>query len=134
MCVFCKIAKGEIPAYKVYEDHDFLAFLDLSQATIGHVLVIPKVHYETITSLEEENDIFNVVIKLTKAITALPKVEGVNILSNNGTLAGQTIPHFHIHIIPRYPNDRIQIKFGENTLSPEDLFQLANKIKKNSSL
>ena len=61
---------------------------------------------------------FNVVIKLTKAITALPKVEGVNILSNNGTLAGQTIPHFHIHIIPRYPNDRIQIKFGEKHPKP----------------
>jgi histidine triad (HIT) family protein len=134
MCIFCKIAKGEIAAYKVYEDRDFIAFLDISQATIGHVLVIPKAHHETIVDLDEENKIFHVVIMLSKAIKDLPGVEGINILSNNGAIAGQTIQHFHIHIIPRYINDKIQIKFSENKLSSEDFVRLANQIKKNSSV
>ena len=134
MCIFCKIGNGEIPAYKVYEDSDFLAFLDISQATIGHVLVIPKVHRETIVDLEEENKIFAVVIKLAKAIKTLPQVEGINILSNNGPVAGQTINHFHIHIIPRYIDDQMQIKFSKNKLSPEKLTLLSNKIKKKSSV
>ncbi len=134
MCIFCKIANGEIPAYKVYEDSNFLAFLDISQATIGHVLVIPKIHYETIVDLEEENKIFAVVIKLAKAIKTLPHVKGINILSNNGLVAGQTINHFHVHIIPRYEDDHIQIKFSENKLSPEEMTLLSNQIKKKSSV
>ncbi|HKM29770.1 MAG TPA: HIT family protein [Bacilli bacterium] len=134
MCVFCKIATGEIPSYKVYEDDSFLAFLDLSQATIGHLLVIPKTHCESIFALDDSNDIFKVVIRLSKALKSLPNVKGINVLNNNGIIAGQTVNHFHIHIIPRYDGDSIQIKFGENKLSPENLTRLANEIKKNSSI
>ena len=95
MCIFCKIVNGDIPSYKVYEDDNFLAFLDISQATIGHTLVVPKKHYENIFELPENSEIFNIVIKLSKAVKEATHAEGVNILNNNGLAAGQTVNHYH---------------------------------------
>jgi len=129
MCIFCKIINGEIPSYKVYEDENFLAFLDISQATIGHTLVIPKKHYENIFELPEGSNIFSIVTKLAKAIKKATNVQGVNILNNNGEIAGQTVKHFHIHIIPRYENDNFNINFPTNSLSQKEFFDLTTKIK-----
>ncbi|MDD3171472.1 MAG: HIT family protein [Bacilli bacterium] len=128
MCVFCKIASGEIPSYKIYEDDNFLAFLDISQATIGHTLVIPKKHYDSIFDLEEETKIFNLVILLTKAIKKALNIDNVNILNNNGPLAGQSVNHFHIHIIPRYENDSVNFSFPKNELEKEAFINLSKKI------
>ena len=130
MCIFCKIINGEIPSYKVYEDENFLAFLDISQATIGHTLVIPKKHYENIFELPEGSNIFSIVTKLAKAIKKATNVQGVNILNNNGEIAGQTVKHFHIHIIPRYENDDFTFIFPSNSLSQEEFNSLTDKIKK----
>lgn len=130
MCVFCKIVNGEIPCYKIYEDNDFLAFLDLSQATKGHTLVIPKKHYDNIFSLDENNNIFNVVVKISKVLKKALQVEDINIINNNGSLAGQTVNHFHIHLIPRYEGDKVSLIFGENHFSDNDLISLADKICK----
>ena len=105
MCIFCKIAKGEIPCYKIYEDNDFLAFLDLSQATKGHTLIIPKKHYDNIFSLDEKIDIMLPVVTVAKALKKSLKIDNINMINNNGPLAVQTINHFHIHLIPRYDND-----------------------------
>lgn len=111
MCLFCKIIKGEIPCYKIYEDAYFLAFLDISQATPGHTLVIPKKHYETIFTMDEE--LCKKMLLVVKNVAHLLKkklgVNSINILNNSGENAGQTVPHFHIHLIPRYENDGITL-------------------------
>lgn len=131
MCVFCKIVNNEIPSYKVYEDDKVLAFLDISQATIGHTLVIPKEHFENIFALDENNaaSIMKVVANLSKKLKSALNIEALNILNNSGALAGQTVNHFHIHLIPRYKNDGLVIKFSENNLSETEFKELLNKIK-----
>ncbi|MBO7079458.1 MAG: HIT family protein [Bacilli bacterium] len=131
MCVFCEIVKGNIPSYKVYEDDVCIAILDISQATIGHTLVIPKKHFKNIFELDEETamQLFKVVTNLSKKISKALNVDNMNILNNNGTLAGQSVDHFHIHIIPRYEKDNLEIKFSSNKLSPEEFNDLLNKIK-----
>lgn len=130
MCVFCKIINKEIPCYKVYEDENFLAFLDLCQSSIGHTLVIPKKHYNDIFELDEQtsNQIFSLVTRLAKAVKDETKAEGINILNNNGEAAGQSVKHFHIHIIPRYKDDNIVFKFSENKLSKEEFISLSKRI------
>ena len=131
MCLFCEIKNGNIPSYKIYEDNICLAFLDISQATIGHTLIIPKKHFDDIFSLDEETSkhLFNVTRILAKRIKEKLGVSAVNILNNSGELAGQTIKHFHIHIIPRYEDDSLKIEFSSNKLSNEQFLELVNKIK-----
>ncbi len=130
MCIFCEIANGNIPSYKIYEDDKCLAFLDISQTTIGHTLVVPKQHFDDIFSIDSDyaKHIFDVVRKLSINIKEKLGVKAVNILNNSGELAGQTVKHFHIHIIPRYENDNFDIKFSKNELSKEQFVELANKI------
>lgn len=128
MCIFCKIINNEIPCYKVYEDDNCLAFLDISQATIGHTLVVPKKHYENIFELNQNTTIMQVVIKVANALKDSLNVSDLNIVNNNGPLAGQTVNHFHIHLIPRYEGDRVSFIFGENKISNEEFVSLVNKI------
>ena len=133
MCIFCKIANGEIPSYKVYEDNDFLAFLDLSQTTKGHTLIIPKKHYSNLleVNFEELSNLFNIVQKISKAIQKTTNATGFNILNNCGTSAGQTVMHFHIHIIPRYDYDNFKISFSNNPISDNDFKVLSQSINNN---
>ncbi|MDR1782613.1 MAG: HIT family protein [Bacilli bacterium] len=132
-CIFCKIVNGEIPSYKVYEDNDFLAFLDISQVTKGHTLVIPKKHYQDIHEIDVEtmSNLYKVVHQLANDITSKTKAKGVNILNNNGLVAGQTVFHFHVHIIPRYDdNDKIDIKFNENgSVNIDEVYKLLTNDK-----
>ena len=129
MCIFCKIIKGEIPSYKVYEDENFLAFLDISQTTIGHTLIVPKDHFSNIFELSEDCNIFKIVIKVAKALKESLGISSINILNNNGEVAGQTVNHFHIHLIPRYNNDNFKINFPVNQLTKEEFETLMHKIK-----
>lgn len=103
-CIFCKIIKGEIPCYKVYEDDDVLAFLDISQTTKGHTLVIPKKHFDNFLSTPKEimNKVMNVAQTIGQVQIHQLKSKGVNILTNCYKEAGQTVMHFHVHVIPRY--------------------------------
>ena len=103
-CIFCKIINGEIPSAKVYEDENVLAFLDIGQVTKGHTLVIPKVHKENVFELTDEiaANVFSAVPKLANAIKAAYDPIGLNVLQNNGEAAGQSVFHFHMHLIPRY--------------------------------
>lgn len=130
MCLFCEIAKGNIPSYKVYEDDKCLAFLDISQATIGHTLIVPKKHFDDIFDLNEETckHIFNVARIIAANIKNKLNVSAVNILNNSGEVAGQTIKHFHVHVIPRIENDNFDIKFPNNKLTEQEFIDLANKI------
>lgn len=113
MCVFCKIIQNEIPSVKLYEDEDVLAILDISQATKGHTLVMPKKHYANILEIEDYEylKVMDKVKDLAKAITTAFHAEGCNIVHNCKETAGQTVMHFHVHIIPRYTPDDIKLEF-----------------------
>ncbi len=130
--IFCKIINGEIPSTKIYEDDDVLAILDLSQATKGHTLVISKKHYSNILEIDDYDylRIMAVVKELAKAITKAFDAKGVNILNNCGEAAGQTIMHFHVHIIPRYDDDDLNINFVDHQ-EKYNLIDLKNQIIKN---
>lgn len=132
MCVFCKIIKGEIPSVKLYEDEDVLAILDISQATKGHTLVLPKKHFENILEIEdfEYLKVMNKVKDLAKAITTAFEAKGCNILNNCGTVAGQTVMHFHVHIIPRYEEQDIILQLQDHG-KEYDLNAIQKKIKDN---
>ncbi|MDH6367775.1 MULTISPECIES: HIT family protein [unclassified Breznakia] len=131
MCIFCKIVDGKIPSYKVYEDSDVLAFLDISQVTKGHTLVIPKKHYENFIDVEPEilQKVMAVAQDLAKDYMDKLSCTGMNILSNVNEVAGQSVFHFHVHLIPRYAkNDDVVIEFKQ---SPEqDLPALQQLLKK----
>lgn len=117
MCIFCKIINGDIPSKKIYENDNVLAILDISQATKGHTLVIPKKHYANLLEINDE-DYKNVMLsvkKLTKKIVDNLGADGVNILNNCGEAAGQTVMHYHVHIIPRYKNDDLTINFVDHS-------------------
>ncbi len=109
MCIFCKIINGEIPSYKVYEDEVCIAILDISQATYGHTLVIPKNHYTNIFDIDDDvlGHIGNVASKLAKKYQQVLKLEGLNLINNNGAIAGQVVNHYHLHIVPRYEDDNL---------------------------
>ncbi|MCK5290314.1 MAG: HIT family protein, partial [Candidatus Aenigmarchaeota archaeon] len=106
-CIFCKIAKREIPAKIVYEDDFTIAFLDISPCAEGHTVVIPKQHFEKFTDMEEEDagNLFASVQKVAKAVEKALNIQASNIGLNNGKAAGQEVPHVHVHIIPRYEGD-----------------------------
>lgn len=132
MCLFCRIINGEIPAFKVYEDDDVLAFLDISQETTGHTLVIPKKHVENIFELDEElaSKMFRVVTKLAKLLKEKLGCVAINILNNSGELAGQSVMHFHIHLIPQYENEHISFNHVVHEPNFEKLKQTQELILK----
>lgn len=103
-CIFCKIIKGDIPSAKVYEDEQVYAFLDLSQVTKGHTLVIPKTHTKNIyeTPPEVAKELFERVPKIANAIRKAYQPKGMNLLNNNEAAAEQSVFHLHLHLIPRY--------------------------------
>lgn len=134
-CIFCKIIDQEIPSYKVYEDEKVYAFLDISQATKGHTLVVPKQHVNDIFDYDEAlaADVFARIPKIARALEkAFPEMEGLNILNNNKELAYQSVFHSHVHLVPRYSKkDDFSIHFGNHTdqQSPEEMQAIADKIK-----
>lgn len=132
-CIFCKIVQGELPSAKVFENDHVLAFLDISQVTKGHTLVIPKVHKENIFELTPEisRHLFEAVPTIANALKAELQLKGLNILNNNGALAGQEVFHYHMHLIPRYTEDDGFAKKWidqKDQYSPEDLQQIATSI------
>lgn len=106
-CIFCKIMAGEIPSRVVYEDEDFKAMLDIDPATKGHTLIIPKNHYSNVLDLGETETarVLTVAKKIATRMMEALDCDGVNLVQNNGEAAGQTVDHFHLHVIPRYEND-----------------------------
>lgn len=119
-CIFCKIIRGEIPSTKVYENDSIMAFMDIMPAVKGHTLVIPKKHYETFIDIpSDEIESFMVFVQKTaRAVVKATEAQGFKIESFNKPLAGQTVPHLHFHIIPRYENDHIQYHADANWWVP----------------
>ena len=131
--IFEKIINKEIPAYIVYEDEYSIAFLDISQATKGHTLVVPQKAFETILELDEYTaaHLFKVTVKLSKVINDVFQPKGINILNNNGVAAFQSVMHYHIHIIPRYDVNEIKLSLPNNfeSTSKEEFIKRTDQIK-----
>ncbi len=132
-CIFCKIAAGEIPSKTIYENEEFRVILDISPATKGHALIIPKEHYANIYELPEEMAGKAMVLakNLAAHMTEALGCDGFNLVQNNGEVAGQTVFHFHMHLIPRYEGDGNQDKLCWNhlELSQEELDEIHQKLK-----
>lgn len=125
-CIFCKIAAGEIPSHTLYEDEQFKVILDVSPATKGHALIIPKQHYADMYELPEDTaaEVIKLARKMMKTMTDKLKCDGFNIIQNNGKVAGQTVFHFHMHLIPRYKDDGEILKYIAGEPSQEELIQI----------
>ena len=136
-CIFCKIINREIPSYTVYEDKDVYAFLDITQTTKGHTLVIPKKHVADLFEYDEDlaGTLFSKIPKMARGIEkAFPDMKGLNLINNNKELAYQSVFHSHLHLIPRFSTeDDFSITFKNNGehYSKEDMEQIAKKIKEN---
>ncbi|TGY96072.1 HIT family protein [Petralouisia muris] len=134
-CIFCKIAAGEIPSKTIYEDEQFRVILDISPASKGHALIIPKEHYADIYKLPEDmaGQAMILAKKLALHMTETLNCDGFNIVQNNGETAGQTVFHFHMHLIPRYEQDGNQDKLCWNhlELSQEELEDICQKLSRN---
>ena len=125
-CIFCKIANGEIPSTTLYEDEDFRVILDLGAATRGHALLLPKNHFANLFELDDETA--QKAILVAKKIAGKMKdalgADGFNLVQNNGEAAGQTVFHFHMHLIPRYENDNAGILWEPGETTPEDMAEV----------
>ena len=135
-CIFCKIINKEIPGQILFENEHVLAFLDISQTTKGHTLVIPKKHAEDVFSMSEEDmcHVFSVVPRLANALKTTFNADGMNIVNNNKSVAGQTVFHYHVHLIPRYSTeDSFQINYTNNMskYTPESLATLKEEVLAN---
>ena len=129
-CIFCKIANGEIPSNTIYEDDKFRVILDLGPATKGHALVLPKAHYQDLFEIPEETvaEAAKVAKKVAANIKEKLGCDGLNLVQNNGPVAGQTVMHFHLHIIPRYKDDNQNILWKPTEPSAEELRAIRDKI------
>ena len=125
-CIFCKIANGEIPSTTLYEDEDFRVILDLGPATRGHALLLPKNHFANLFELDDETARKAILVakKMAGKMKAALGADGFNLVQNNGEAAGQTVFHFHMHLIPRYENDNAGILWEPGETTPEDMAEV----------
>ena len=131
-CIFCKILNGDIPSRKVFEDDDFSVIMDVEPATKGHCLVIPKEHYANLFEMPDE--VAQKVLPLAKKVGSHLKeslgCDGMNLVQNNGEVAGQTVHHFHLHLIPRYADGvKTDVTWGHTDFSAEEMDEIHNTIK-----
>lgn len=129
-CIFCKIAAGEIPSATIYEDDDFRVILDIEPASKGHALILPKKHYANLYELTDEVAAKALVVakKVISRMTDIVGCDGYNIVQNNGEAAGQTVFHFHIHLIPRYTDDNVNITWKQGNLTEEIKAEILSKM------
>ncbi len=120
-CIFCKIAAGDIPSATIYEDNDFRVILDIEPASKGHALILPKEHYANLYELSDELAAKALIVakKVITKMTDILGCDGYNVVQNNGEVAGQTVFHFHIHLIPRYKDDNVNIGWNQGKLTEE---------------
>lgn len=134
-CLFCKIAAGEIPSYTIYEDEEFRAFLDIEPAGIGHTLIVPKQHAANFFELPEEQAAHAMLLaqRIARAMKETLPIDGLNVIQNNGEVAGQTVMHYHLHVIPRYQGVGGVTLWEKTEVSAEQMQeaagQLAEKLK-----
>lgn len=132
-CMFCKLANGEIPTNTIYEDESFRVILDASPAAKGHALILPKEHYTNLYEIPEDiaADVMRVAKKMAAHMTEVLKCDGFNLVQNNGEVAGQTVFHFHMHLIPRYQfmkNEDI-LTWTHETFTEDEMKEICEKLK-----
>lgn len=129
-CIFCKIANGEIPSKTLFEDEKFRVILDLAPAAKGHALILPKEHFANIYELPEETaaDVIKLAKRMAVRMTEKLSCDGFNLLQNNGEIAGQTVFHYHMHLIPRYEGDGQKIGWKPGSPSQEELEAVRKQI------
>lgn len=129
-CIFCKIIAGEIPSATIYEDDKFKVILDRFPGNIGHALVLTKEHYSNIFEIDEDTaaELFRLAVRVAKNMKEVLGFEAMNVVQNNGSLAGQTVHHFHMHLIPRYEGDKVNIKWDQLDLTDEQIAEVREKL------
>ena len=129
-CIFCKIANGDIPSNTLYEDEAFRVILDIGPATKGHALVLPKEHYNNLYEIPEDTaaGAMRLARKMVKSMIEKLHADGFNLVQNNGETAGQTVMHFHLHLIPRYKNDGQRIGWKTTSPSARELEEIRKTI------
>lgn len=129
-CIFCKLAGGEIPTATLYEDEDFRVILDANPAAKGHALIIPKEHYANLYELDDElaGKVLVLAKKMITKLTDILGCDGYNIVQNNGEAAGQTVFHFHMHLIPRFKDDGVGVTWKMGELTKEDKNDILSKM------
>ncbi len=130
-CIFCKIVAGEVPCFKLFEDEDTLAFMDINPVHDGHCLIIPKAHYLTIFDITPEAfaAAARTAIRLAKAVNAAVKPDGLNLIQANGPGAGQSVGHFHLHVFPRRTNDGVAINWEPKPGDRAHIAEIAERIR-----
>ena len=131
-CIFCKIANGEIPSATLYEDEDFRVILDLGPASKGHALILPKAHYKDLCELDDAvaAKVLPLAGKMGRAMKKALHFDGFNLVQNNGEAAGQTVMHFHMHMIPRYANGPQMVLWNPGKLDDTEKTEIIEKVKK----
>lgn len=130
-CIFCKILNGDIPSATIYEDEEFKAILDRFPANEGHVLILPKEHSANIFEIDPQlaGRLFTLATKIAREMKHTLGFEHMNVMQNNGTVAGQTVYHFHLHLIPRYDNDGITIAYQPMDLTDAQISDMRKKLE-----
>lgn len=129
-CIFCKLANGDIPTATIYEDEDFRVILDAAPAAKGHALILPKEHYANLYELDDDLvvKVLPLAKKLVTKMTKLLGCDGYNVVQNNGEAAGQTVFHYHMHLIPRYKGDHAKFGWNMGKLTDADKEEILSKI------
>ncbi len=129
-CIFCKIANGEIPSRTLYEDDDFRVILDLNPATKGHALILPKEHYKNLYEIDDSTaaKVLPLARKMAVMMTEKLHCDGFNVIQNNNEIAGQTVFHFHVHLIPRYNDDGQSLVMPACNMTAEQLDAVRDEI------
>lgn len=129
-CIFCKIANGEIPSATLYEDEKVRVILDISPASKGHALILPKEHYANLYEISDEmaSHVIKTAKNMAKKMQEELGAEGLNVLQNNGELAGQTVFHYHMHLIPRYSDDKVKMTWEHGEVSEQEKEELVRKL------
>lgn len=132
-CIFCKIVAGEIPCFKIYEDEDTLAFMDINPANRGHALAIPKEHAPDLLEASAETLALTAATarKVARAVQATVNPDGLNLVQANGPAAAQSVFHLHIHVLPRYNGDELKLNWGINPGDMDEMKALSEQIAGN---
>ena len=130
-CIFCKIAAGKIPSATIYEDSHFRVFLDINPATKGHCLIVPKEHFENIYELDADTagKAFILATLISRALKNVLGCDGLNVVQNNGPIAGQSVFHFHMHLIPRYRDDGLSLLVEQEPGDMEEIQRIRQLLK-----
>jgi histidine triad (HIT) family protein len=131
-CIFCKLANGDIPTNTLYEDDCVRVIFDAEPAAEGHVLILPKEHFDNIYELDDDTagHVFKVAKKIATAMNKTLDMDGLNVVQNNGEAAGQTVFHFHMHIIPRHNDDTVNVGWEKHKVSSERIKDITDEVRK----